>query len=240
MDKFSPGLEGTDIHEAHAVMDHRELSGDGGTKVEHLIKWKGYNKKSDQTWEPEEHLTDYGSAELLNKYKRKQGLLVYSTTTFVDDTFRAVVKLMGRHELSGSVDAWMKAYDAEYNAVASSRLTELFGEDYVRVMKEERAIATRMNPEPKKDGRCKMRWLVMGHLEPESWTQHMRMDSPTTVGSTVKMLIALADTGAEEEHISIGDISTAFLKSDLYIRKTNRRDMSNTHRTKWLKQECSS
>ena len=46
------------------------------------------------------------------------------------------------------------------------RCTELFGEDYKRVMKEEKVVSLRMNPEPKKDGRNKMRLLVKGFMEP--------------------------------------------------------------------------
>lgn len=63
-------------------------------------------------------------------------------------------------------------------------------------------IRLRMNPEPKKDGRKKMRLLVMGHTEPRD--------------SSVKMMVALADANLgeeDEEHLSIGDVSTAYLKS---------------------------
>ena len=74
-------------------------------------------------------------------------------------TFRAVVELMGRHELVGSVADCMAAYDAEYNAVESLRLKEIGMEtpEYEMVRKHQKVIRLRMNPEPKKDGRLKTR-----------------------------------------------------------------------------------
>ena len=75
----------------------------------------------------------------------------------------------------------------------------------------------RMNPEPKKGGRKKMRLLVKGFLEPPEWDG--QTDSPTAMSSTVRQLIAMGtaevvdgDVYLEvEDCISIGDISTAFL-----------------------------
>ena len=63
------------------------------------------------------------------------------------------------------------------------QLDELHGEDYKRVMKEEKVVPLRMNPEPKKEGRKKMRLIVKGFLEPASWDD--KTDTPTVMSSTI-------------------------------------------------------
>ena len=68
--KFAPSqlklvldnFEETDIYEVEKIITHREVPGGG---VEYLVKWKGYAKVSDRTWEPPESfverkcITDY-------------------------------------------------------------------------------------------------------------------------------------------------------------------------------------
>jgi hypothetical protein len=49
------------------------------------------------------------------------------------------------------------------------------------------------------------------------------LDSPTVMASTLKMLIALQDTSDEEEFISVGDISAAFLTSPPYDADSPKR-----------------
>ena len=74
-----------------------------------------------------------------------------------------------------------------------------------------------MNPEPKKDGRCKMRLLVKGFMEPKEWDTIK--DSPTALASTIKTLVAMGLMSQEDVDsnvISVGDISTAFLFSKEY------------------------
>ena len=56
-------------------------------------------------------------------------------------------------------------------------------------MKEEKVVPLRMNPEPKKDGRKKMRLIVKGFLEPASWDD--KTDSPTAMSSTIRQLVAM-------------------------------------------------
>ena len=93
----------------------------------------------------------------------------------------------------------------------------MFGEEYARLVKEEKIVKLRMNPEPKKDGRAKMRLLVKGFMEPKEWDTIK--DSPTAVASTVKTLVAmgmLPDDVACDDVISVGDISTAFLFAKEY------------------------
>ncbi|KAG0034685.1 hypothetical protein BGZ83_004144, partial [Gryganskiella cystojenkinii] len=68
--KFAPSqlklvlddFEETTIYEVEKILDHREQPGEG---VEYLVKWKGYEKIEDRTWEPPENfierkcITDY-------------------------------------------------------------------------------------------------------------------------------------------------------------------------------------
>ena len=84
-------------------------------------------------------------------------------------------------------------------------------------MKEEKVVSLRMNPEPKKTGRTKMRLIVKGFMEPPKWDG--KTDSPTAISSTVRQLIAMGraevidgDLYMEaDDALSIGDISTTFL-----------------------------
>ena len=120
---------------------------------------------------------------------------------------------------------WIEPYEEELQKVISTRLDEVHGEEYKRVMKEEKVVPLRMNPEPKKGGRKKMRLIVKGFLEPAEWDD--KTDSPTVMSSTIKQLIAMGaqltlvdgdlwldmegEYDAEDDVISIGDIRTAFL-----------------------------
>jgi len=55
-------FEETNIYEVDKILDHREQPGEG---VEYLVKWKGFEKVRDRTWEPPESfnertcITDY-------------------------------------------------------------------------------------------------------------------------------------------------------------------------------------
>ena len=57
--------------EIEAVLDHRYLKKRSGVVLEFLIRWKGYGP-SDDTWEPEDNLTN--AEEDLKVYKRAHGL----------------------------------------------------------------------------------------------------------------------------------------------------------------------
>ena len=74
-----------------------------------------------------------------------------------------------------------------------------------------------MNPEPKDDGRLKMRFLVMGHTEAKHLTSNTQCDSPTPAASIIKLVLALGgedcgDGNDDGEEIAVGDIGTASLK----------------------------
>ena len=86
----------------------------------------------------------------------------------VSDSELTVQTLIKKHKLDGNLSEWIEPYNEELQKVISTRLDELHGEDYKRVMKEEKVVPLRMNPEPKKGGRKKMRLLVKGFLEPAS------------------------------------------------------------------------
>jgi hypothetical protein len=234
VDRFSSAASPSEVYEVKKIWDHKERKKPGGAvEKQYLVQWKGY-RKNESTWEPESNLEDYGAAQILNVYKQREGLNVYSTAVAVDmEVYRAVVQLMGRHRLKGSVQKWMDAYVDEFEQVSNLRLRELSGEEYNRVAKAEKVIPLRMNPEPDRqtngENKQKMRLLVRGDLEPKEWNRGKSTDAPTANASSVKMILALADQeGGEQENISIGDISKAFIKSWLYGPEEHTRYVSLT------------
>ena len=89
------------------------------------------------------------------------------------------------------------------------------------MMKTMKVVSLRMNLEPKKNGRRKCRLIVKGFLEPREWSG--ATDSPTVMASTIKMMVAMGtDTEdpwihtLDDDVISIGDISCAFLEAKDY------------------------
>jgi hypothetical protein len=133
-----------------------------------------------------------------------------------DPDYLATAELTQRHKLTHSFDKCMAAYKLELDTIIDLRITELFGEERERVLREEKAVRLRMNPEPKDDGRLKMRLLARGDCEPAEWTANMSLDSPTPASSSIKMMVAMSDETEEEEELSLGDITTAFLKGEDY------------------------
>ena len=69
----------------------------------------------------------------------------------MSETDKAVIHLMKKHKLRGTLADWRKAYDDELNSVLRNRCDELFGEEYNRVLKHEKVVPLRMNPEGKYD-----------------------------------------------------------------------------------------
>ena len=213
IDMFDPRSTKIDVHEVQKILDHRGVTSTAGRSIEYLVKWKGYHQR-ESTWEPEPYLSECGAKSMLEKYKSINVSKVLHITA--DPDYLATAELVQRHKLTHSFDKCMESYKLELNAVIDLRMTELFGAERERVLREEKAVRLRMNPEPKDDGRLKMRLLVRGDCEPAEWTSNMSLDSPTPASSSIKMMVAMSDESTEEEEISLGDITTAFLKGDDY------------------------
>ena len=137
----------------------------------------------------------------------------------ISEDEKAVEALMRQHKLTGTIQEWLPGYKAELENVIGKRLREITGEEYKRVMKHEKVIKLRMNPEPKKNARKRMRLLLKVFLEPKEWTG--RSDSPTVMPSTVKTIVAMGtdetdpDIQSEKDDVvSVGDITGAFLVAD--------------------------
>ena len=79
---------------------------------------------------------------------------------------KAVEYLIRQHKLKGTIKEWLPGYNAEVAAVIGKRCRELFDEEYIQVMKTQKVVTLRMNPEAKKDGRRKFRLLAKGFMEP--------------------------------------------------------------------------
>jgi hypothetical protein len=242
VDRFSSVAATEDVHEMSSIRRPRTVETGGKQLLEYKVRWKGYGA-NDDTWEPEDNLEQYGAKRMLKKYKLKTGLMKVNAVVCdaFTPSFRAAIELMNRHQLQGSVSHWMAAYDAEFEKVKSSRLKELHGVERERVLKTEKVIRLRMNPEPKKIAENdKMRLLVMGHTEPVEWNEGKCLDSPTLMASTTKMMIAMedgtycdqpvvepdsmicdaSDIGPVdgESEMTTGDISSTFLTSPHYTK----------------------
>ena len=57
---------------------------------------------------------------------------------------------------------------------------------------------------------------MRGDCEPEEWTNHVSLDSPTPASSSVKMMLAMSDETDEVEELSVGDVASTFLKGEDY------------------------
>ena len=129
------------------------------------------------TWKPEANLMDYGGDEIVREWHTKNAhkidpkkvAYMIEHIEHKTDIDEAIMHLMKKHKLRGTLSQWRPGYTDELEQVLARRYTELFGEDCKRVMKEEKVVSLRMNPEPKNDGRNKMRLLVKGFMEPPEW-----------------------------------------------------------------------
>ena len=192
VDKLSPAAYTQDVYVVEKVTAMRVK----GDEVEYRVKWKGWGSK-DNTWEPRAHLVDYGAMDSVAKWHadnpdRPDPHSVAHAIMFIqhkDEDERAVESLVKKHKLNGTVSDWVGPYQKEMQKVISKRCREIVGTEYNRVLKQEKVVPLRMNPEPKKDGGRKMRLLVKGFLEPKEWDS--KTDSPTVLASTVKQLIAM-------------------------------------------------
>lgn len=222
---FDPRSVKIDVYEVQKLLLHRlrGIPGSSNSSFEYLVHWKGYSKAA-ATWEPEHHLVSCGAARLVKKYKAENVPKVCHLSV-VDPDYLATHEVMQRHKLKGPFQKCLNAYKLEFKTVMGLRMVEIEGDERERVLREEKAPHLRMNPEPKPDGRLKMRLIVRGDCEPEEWTNNMSLDSPTPASSSVKMMMAMSDETDEVEELSIGDVATAFLKGEKY---------SETDRDRWV------
>ena len=220
IDMFDPRSVKVDVYEVQKILDHRAVRSTAGRSIEYLVKWKGYHQRQ-ATWEPEHYLSECGAKSMLEKYKSVNVSKVMHVCA--DPDYLATAELVQRHKLKDSFDKCLKSYKLELDTVIDLRMTELFGKERERVLKTEKSVRLRMNPEPKDDGRLKMRLLARGDNEPAEWTANMSLDSPTPASSSIKMIVAMSDETEQAEEISIGDVRTAFLKGDEYDKSDRPR-----------------
>ena len=192
VDKCSLTAELSDIYVVDKILGSRIKAGE----VEYKVKWRGWSMR-ETTWEPQGHLLNHGSEEIVREYLQKNKdkddlkIVAYMIREVKHRTEldKTVSYLMKRHKLKGTLADWRPGYTAELDEVLARRCTEITGDEYKRVMKDEKVVSLRMNPEPKKTGRNKMRLIVKGFMEPPEWDG--KTDSPTAMSSTVRQLIAM-------------------------------------------------
>ena len=222
--RMAPNAMVPEVYVVDKVVNVRVKSGE----VEYKVRWQGYTTKED-TWEPADNLLQHGAQEAVAKFHAKhpdkvgKHVLCYMVMhlEYASEEEKAVEALLRQHKLKGSVGDWLPSYRKELDTVIGKRLREVTGEEYKQVLKTQKVVKLRMNPEPKKDGRLKMRLLLKGFLEPKEWTG--RTDSPTVMASTVRTLVAMGTdesdpdiAGEADDVVSAGDITGAFLVGDGY------------------------
>ena len=228
VERCSLNAEEADVYVVDRILDVRVVS----DEVEYRVKWRGWTSRYN-SWEPAANLLGHGAEEMVREYHSthrdkmnplKLAYMVMNLELMTEDD-KAVAHLMKRHKLGGTLADWKPGYTSELESVISKRCTEVFGDEYNRVLKKEKVVPLRMNPEAKYDGgilqRLKMRLIVKGFLEPKEWDG--KTDSPTAMTSTVRQLVAMGVTPTsdgmihiDDDVISVGDISTAFLLGDEY------------------------
>ena len=228
VERCSANAEQSDVYVVDKVLDVRVVSGE----VEYRVKWRGYTSKQN-SWEPATNLLGYGAEEIVKEFHSanrdkinplKLAYMVMNLELMTEDD-KAVAHLMKRHKLGGTLADWKPGYVSELDSVISKRCTEVFGDEYNRVLRDNKVVPLRMNPEAKYEGgilqRLKMRLIVKGFMEPKEWDS--KTDSPTAMTSTVRQLVAMGVaptssgmTDIDDDVISVGDISTAFLLGDEY------------------------
>jgi hypothetical protein len=116
--------------------------------------------------------------------------------------------------LEGDPIDYVAGYNKEIEPMLERRLeliTDTAERD--RILRDERVVPLRPQLEPKKDGRRKMRLLLLGYREPDEWGNEPNL-SPVVKLSTMRALVYRA--GGPDEVLSKIDVSCAFLQSDRY------------------------
>ena len=162
LEKADPGISG--VYVVKAITQSKTVDGKEWFK----IHWQGYSK-SESTWEPVEHLVEWGASAMVAEFRASQKTYMVRQL-HCDEVTLAVMELMQRHHLTRSVEFYVQRYKKEFDGVQDKRLQELHGKEYQDVLRSRRSVPLRMNPESKKpspempEGDEKFRLLVMGHL----------------------------------------------------------------------------
>ena len=186
------------------------------------IKQAGYGVSSD----PNNSLQTTPNPKLgSSKFQRLEARLLQNVSFSVrmsaasptfDPDLSVVMEAMRKKKLPGTVGAWLAAYKAEMTEVSTRRFTDVSPEEKARVLAHETVIRLMMRYEPKSGGRCKCRLVARGDMEPKEWFD--TTDSPTALPSSIKTLVACGNNYGflDDDEISIGDISIAFLKANSF------------------------
>ena len=129
------------------------------------------------------------------------------------EDLKAVEQLMRAQGQKGSPQEWLKGYRAEREAVFTKRLKPISEAEAKEKGIDKIAVRSRMNLEPKHDGRKKCRWLVQGFREPASWDR-VGTDSPVASLTAIRTLVF--KKGKVGDILSSIDVSTAFLQANAY------------------------
>ena len=131
-----------------------------------------------------------------------------------DDTALEVQYLHWKQGLDGDASELIQGYDKEMDQMLRRRLRFITDPtEGARVVKEHPKVPLRPRLELKKDGRRKMRLLLLGYREPDEWDIGPNA-SPVAKLSTIRSLVF--KRGDLSEMLSMIDISYAFLQSENY------------------------
>jgi hypothetical protein len=220
VDQFHPDAADSDVYIVRKITNKKTIDGE----VFYYVTWAGH---PDKTWEPAENLLDWGASEAVHEYENKVtaklaklgGVSLATLQSAASESQRATTRLVRQHRLQGSWEEWQTAYDLEFDGCIQPGpmqcLEEIHGAEKEQLLKKSRLTRLRMNPEPKKDGRKKMRLLVMGNEQPDEWTTG-HTDAPVVSAEGLKLLFFGGDISAEEEVIASCDAVTAFRQADKF------------------------
>ena len=207
LQKADPGVSG--VYVVKVITQTKTVDGKEWFK----IHWQGYSK-SESTWEPVEHLVEWGLTGepvllwLSSGPPRKLIIIIIMVRQLhCDEVTLAVMELMRRHHLTSSVEFYVQRYTQAVGGVQDTRLQELCGKEYQGVLcsRPRLSVPLQMNPESKKpspelpEGDEKCRLLVMGHLEPDEWKAGAQ-GAPVVGDSTFRQLIA---AGLDEDDAKV-------------------------------------
>ena len=220
VDQFHPDATDTDVYIVRKLIGKDTIDGE----LWYHVQWQGHK---DKTWEPAKHLLDWGAAEAVQDYEDKVvaaqaklgGVSMATLQQMATESTRATHRLIRQHRLQGSWDEWETAYDLEFGGCVDPGpmqcLKEIHGKEKEDLLRQSRLTRLRMNPEPKKDGRKKMRLLVMGNEQPDEWTTG-HTDAPVVSAEGLKLLFFGGDLGDEDEVIASCDAVTAFRQAEKF------------------------